>query len=101
MPKAIQLSPDDTLKIILTTQEGKVSKRPHQAFLMVKDSQTSLETSYVFSVKESGKGKVEFVRDNVKIECFHPRANTRAHRPIKIYLINCLSHPARSLRQSQ
>ncbi|MCJ1239650.1 hypothetical protein MMC14_007648 [Varicellaria rhodocarpa] len=65
LPKAIQLSPHDTLKIILTTQEGKVSKRPHQAFLMVKDSQTSLETSYAFSVKESGKGKVDLTYKDI------------------------------------
>lgn len=61
LSKAVQLSSSDTLKIILTTQEGKTAKRPHQAFLEIKDVNTGLETSYAFSVKESGKGKVELV----------------------------------------
>ena len=36
--------------------------RPHQAFLLVKDPSNNLETSFAFSVKESGKAKVELVR---------------------------------------
>ena len=61
LSKAVQVSSLDTLKIILTTQEGKTAKRPHQAFLAIKDVNTGLETSFAFSVKESGKGKVELV----------------------------------------
>ena len=60
---AVRLGASDTIKILLTTQEDKKSKRPHQAFLQVKDPQTNLETSFAFSVKESGKGKVELVRN--------------------------------------
>lgn len=49
------------MKIILTTQEDKTAKRPHQAFLNIKHVDTQLETSYPLAVKETGKGKVELV----------------------------------------
>jgi len=57
----VQLGAADTLKIILTTQEGNTAVRPHQTFLNLKDATTGLETSYAFSVKDNGKGKVELV----------------------------------------
>lgn len=52
----------DSLKILLTTKEGGKAKRPHQAFLLVKDVKSNLDTSFAFQVKENGKGKVELVR---------------------------------------
>lgn len=58
---AITLPAADTLKITLTATEGKTEKRPHQAFLTLHDTSTGLEESFPFSLKESGKGKVELV----------------------------------------
>ena len=58
---AINLGAADTLKIILTTQEGKEPKRPHQAFLSIQNTENGLETSYPLSMKENGKGRVELV----------------------------------------
>ncbi|KAH0533954.1 hypothetical protein FGG08_007436 [Glutinoglossum americanum] len=63
LSKPITLGASDSLKIILTAVEGKTPKRPHQALLLVKDADAGLETSYPFSVKESGKGKVDLVRE--------------------------------------
>ena len=63
--KTIDLGPTDSLKIVLTTQEGKSAKRPHQAFLLLKDSSSNLDVSYPLSVKESGKAKVDLVRVQV------------------------------------
>jgi len=57
----VKLGAGDTLKVILTTQDGKSAKRPHQAFLLLQDPSTNLDISYPFSVKESGKAKVELV----------------------------------------
>lgn len=62
LPKPVLLGPSDTLKILLTAKEDRKPKRPHQAFLLVKDPATSLETSYALSVKDNGKGKVELVK---------------------------------------
>ena len=61
LPKAVSLGATDTLKLLLTTTDGKTAKRPHQAFLTLTDPTTGLEESFVFNVKESGKGKVDLV----------------------------------------
>lgn len=61
LQKAIELGPGDSLKVILTTQEGKTAKRAHQAYLLLKDTTSNLDVSYPFSVKETGKGKVDLV----------------------------------------
>lgn len=61
LSKPITLGASDTLKILLTTKEDNKAKRPHQAFLLVKDPKSSLDTSFVFQVKENGKGKIELV----------------------------------------
>lgn len=61
LPKPVMLGASDTLKVLLTAKEDNKPKRPHQVSLLVKDPSNSLETSFAFSVKESGKGKVELV----------------------------------------
>jgi oligosaccharyltransferase complex subunit delta (ribophorin II) len=60
--KPVLLGALDSLKVVLTTQDGKTAKKPHQAFLLLKDTDTGLDISYPFSVKESGKSKIELVR---------------------------------------
>jgi oligosaccharyltransferase complex subunit delta (ribophorin II) len=62
LAKSVSLSATDTLKLLLTTTDGKKAKRPHQAFLTLTDPTTGLEESFVLSVKDSGKGKVDLVR---------------------------------------
>jgi oligosaccharyltransferase complex subunit delta (ribophorin II) len=57
----ISLGDSDSLKLLLTAQEDRSAKRPHQAFLLLKDSTTGLDVSYPFSVKNDGKSKVELV----------------------------------------
>jgi len=57
--KSVSLGATDTLKLLLTTVEGSTAKRPHQAFLTLTDPTTGLEESFVFNVKDSGKGKVD------------------------------------------
>lgn len=61
LSKSIDLGATDTLKIILTTQEGKTAKRPHQAFLLLQDTASNLDVSYPLSIKESGKAKLDLV----------------------------------------
>lgn len=61
LSKPVSVGASETLRIILTTREDRKAKRPHQAFLNLKDPKSNLETSYAFQVKESGKGKVELV----------------------------------------
>jgi oligosaccharyltransferase complex subunit delta (ribophorin II) len=61
LSKSVSLAAADTLKLQLTTIDGKTAKRPHQAFLTLSDPTTGLEESFVLSVKDSGKGKVDLV----------------------------------------
>ena len=61
LSKPVTLGASENLKIILTTKEDNKAKRPHQAFLLVKDPQSKLDTSFAFQVKENGKGKIDLV----------------------------------------
>lgn len=65
LTKPVVLGDKDTLKIVLTATENGKPKRPHQAFLLLRDQDTGLEEAFPFTVKESGKGKVDFVRTSV------------------------------------
>lgn len=62
LPNELSLGGSDTMKIVMTTKDGSSAKMPHQAFLLLKDTDTGLDYSYPFSVKDSGKAKVELVR---------------------------------------
>jgi oligosaccharyltransferase complex subunit delta (ribophorin II) len=62
LSKAVPLGSTEKLKILLVATEGGKPKRPHQAFLLVADQDTGLETSFPFSLKDTGKGLVELVR---------------------------------------
>ncbi|KIX06962.1 uncharacterized protein Z518_04938 [Rhinocladiella mackenziei CBS 650.93] len=64
----VKFGAGDTLKVVLTTQEGKSAKRPHQAFLLLQDTTSKLDVSYPFSVKESGKAKVELTHKDLPIQ---------------------------------
>lgn len=67
LSKPVALAAADTLRVILTTQEGSSAKRPQQAFLLLKDSHTGLDISYPFTVKENGKSRVELVCDLIAL----------------------------------
>jgi len=62
LKKPLSLGATDSLKLLITTLEGTTAKRPHQAFLTLRDPHTKLQESFPFSVKESGKAKLELVR---------------------------------------
>jgi oligosaccharyltransferase complex subunit delta (ribophorin II) len=59
--EAVRLGQGDKLKVSLTAKDGSKAKRPHQAFLLVKES-SGLEAPFPLEVKDSGKGAVELVR---------------------------------------
>lgn len=61
MSQVIKLGEPYTLKVTLTTREGESPKKPHQAFLQLKDPDTGLDISYPFNVKDNGKAKLELV----------------------------------------
>ncbi|GKT91868.1 oligosaccharyltransferase subunit ribophorin II [Colletotrichum tofieldiae] len=49
LKKALSLEAKDTLKVILTAKEGDKAKRPHQAFLILKETTTGLEAPSLLS----------------------------------------------------
>lgn len=62
LSKSVSLGATDSLKLQLTTKDGKNAARPHQAFLTLTDPTTGVEESFIFNVKDSGKGSVNLVR---------------------------------------
>ncbi|KAJ5579835.1 uncharacterized protein N7459_005820 [Penicillium hispanicum] len=68
LSKPISLAGADTLRVSLTAQEGNSAKRPHQAFLLLQDSQTGLDISYPFTVKENGKSRVELTQKELPVQ---------------------------------
>ncbi|KAI9702243.1 MAG: hypothetical protein M1820_006175 [Bogoriella megaspora] len=70
LSKSVTLESTDTLKIALTTKDGKKAARPHQAFLTVSDPASGLEEAFPFSLKENGKGKVEVTQKDIPLQLF-------------------------------
>ncbi|KAG0130383.1 Oligosaccharyltransferase subunit Ribophorin II-domain-containing protein [Tuber indicum] len=57
---AISLGPKDVLKVSLAVKEDSKVGRPHQAFLLVQEPGSKVETFFPLSVKElSGKARVD------------------------------------------
>ncbi|KAF2476592.1 uncharacterized protein BDR25DRAFT_277847 [Lindgomyces ingoldianus] len=68
LSKPVALGSTDSLKMLLTTTNGKKARQPHQAFLTLTDPTTGLEESFVLSVKESGRGKVDLTQKDLPIQ---------------------------------
>lgn len=67
--KTLALGHADTVMVSLTTTEGSKPRRPHQAFLLLKEP-SGLEAPFPLTVKDSGKGVVEFVSLPIR-DCRH------------------------------
>ncbi|EUC30243.1 hypothetical protein COCCADRAFT_28809 [Bipolaris zeicola 26-R-13] len=79
--KSVSLGATDTLKLVLTTVDGGTAKRPHQAYLTLTDPVTGVEDSFVFSVKDSGKGKVDLSHKDL------PHQFLTAEKPIAASIV--------------
>jgi oligosaccharyltransferase complex subunit delta (ribophorin II) len=83
LTKPLIFTASDTLKIALTTKDGKSGARPHQAFLTLTEQGSGLEESFTLSVKDNGKGKLDLVGQS--IQQLRPfEADTSTHRPKRI-----------------
>ncbi|KAI9684636.1 MAG: hypothetical protein M1829_000009 [Trizodia sp. TS-e1964] len=97
LSKPVSLGHSETLKILLTATEDKKGKRPHQLFLLVTDTTSGLETSFPFSAKDSGKGKLElmqkdfpaqFLAANSSLQATVIIASFGASKPINKHIFN-------------
>lgn len=61
LSKPVSLGSSDSLKLTLTTQEGRTAKRAHQVFLLLTDPETGLDIAYPFSAKDNGKSRLDLV----------------------------------------
>jgi len=62
----LALPAKETLKLSLTVKDGSSPGRPHQAFLLVKDADSDLETFFPLNIKESsGKAKVDITHKDI------------------------------------
>lgn len=96
LSKPVSFSDIDTLRVALTVQEGSSAKRPHQAFLLLSDAQSGLDISYPFTVKDSGKARVELVfiqlrgvRDVTNMDIDTKRASGPIPLPLPTYRCPC------------
>lgn len=64
LKNALSLGDKDSIKVILTAKENGKAKRPHQAFLVLREttSTSGLDVQFPLTVKENGKAVVEIVR---------------------------------------
>ncbi|UNI23169.1 hypothetical protein JDV02_009004 [Purpureocillium takamizusanense] len=65
--KTVTLGHQDTLKVSLTAQEGSKARRPHQAFLVLKEA-SGLEAPFPLTVKPSGKGSVQITQKDLPVQ---------------------------------
>ncbi|KAK2048161.1 hypothetical protein LZ31DRAFT_459366 [Colletotrichum somersetense] len=68
LKKALSLEAKDSLKLILTAKEGDKAKRPHQAFLVLKETTTGLEAPFALEIKDTGKGVVDISQKDLPIQ---------------------------------
>ncbi|EAW10333.1 putative oligosaccharyltransferase subunit ribophorin II [Aspergillus clavatus NRRL 1] len=68
LSKPIALGSSDTLKVILTAEEGSSAKRAHQVFLLLEDPKTGLDISYPFTVKDNGKSRLELTQKDLPVQ---------------------------------
>ncbi|TVY83306.1 Uncharacterized protein LSUE1_G001542 [Lachnellula suecica] len=78
LSKAVSLGAQDALKVIITATEDGTPKRPHQAFLLLRDQDSGLETTFPFTMKENGKGKVDFTQKDIPVQLLTSKSPLRA-----------------------
>jgi len=57
--EVIELSPADTLRLAFTATEDDKPGRPHQSFILIEDTSSSLDIVIPVPVKPSGKAKID------------------------------------------
>ncbi|OAR00072.1 hypothetical protein LLEC1_08016 [Akanthomyces lecanii] len=64
----VKLGHVGTLKVSLTAEEGGKAKRPHQAFLVLRETASGLEAPFPLTIKESGKGSVKLTQKDLPVQ---------------------------------
>ncbi|KAM3440626.1 hypothetical protein MY4824_002074 [Beauveria thailandica] len=64
----VALGHASTLKLSLTAEEAGKAKRPHQAFLVLRETASGLEAPFPLTIKESGKGTVKLTQKDLPVQ---------------------------------
>lgn len=59
--ETITLPHSSSLKLVATILDGKTAKKPHQAFLILQETDSGLEEAFALTVKDNGKAKLDIV----------------------------------------
>lgn len=62
LSKPVALGSTDSLKVIFTAKDNGKAKRPHQAFVVLKEQDSGLEAPFPLTTKENGRAAVTIVR---------------------------------------
>ncbi|KAK4462097.1 Dolichyl-diphosphooligosaccharide--protein glycosyltransferase subunit Swp1 [Cladorrhinum samala] len=68
LSKPVTLGSTDTLKLVLSATDNGKGKRPHQAFLVLKQQDTGLEAPFPLTVKETGKAVVQISHKDLPVQ---------------------------------
>lgn len=68
LSKVVTLGSQDTVTISLTAKDNGKAKRPHQAFVLLKDEETGLEAPFPLTVKDDGKAKVQISQKDIPVQ---------------------------------
>ncbi|KAJ6782185.1 hypothetical protein PWT90_03617 [Aphanocladium album] len=74
----VALGHTSTLKVSLTAEEDSKAKRPHQAFLVLREKASGLEAPFPLIIKESGKGSVKLTQKDLPIQLLNAAAPLEA-----------------------
>ncbi|EKD21783.1 uncharacterized protein L3040_005293 [Drepanopeziza brunnea f. sp. 'multigermtubi'] len=89
LAKPVPLGPADTLKIVLSATEDGIAKKPHQAFLLLRDQDSGLEESFQFTFRKTEQGKVDFTQKDL------PYQLLKSTQPLKATVLLASFGPAR------
>lgn len=78
---ALTFGSADTIKIALTAKDNGKARRPHQAFIVLKDVDSGLEVPFPLTTKETGKAVVSIVRNSNPP--YHTSPRLTRHSPRK------------------
>ncbi|KAH7027618.1 Oligosaccharyltransferase subunit Ribophorin II-domain-containing protein [Microdochium trichocladiopsis] len=68
LTSSVPFGTGETLKVTLTAQEKGKGKRPHQAFLILREATTGVEAPFPLTVKDNGKATVEIKQTDLPIQ---------------------------------
>jgi oligosaccharyltransferase complex subunit delta (ribophorin II) len=60
--KPVSFGAAENFKLVITATEDGKGKRPHQAFLVLKETESGLEAPFPLTTKDSGKAVIDIVR---------------------------------------